>query len=351
MRWCRLLVLASLVVATLMGSASERVAAQDAAASGAEVVENRDSVTDAGSVPGVTPTPDSDATPVPFETPTVEPGGTETPAPTPAGQNYYISPGYGNAAQQPQAAQRAEIDWVCGTADRPPTSHMLGIPGLRPANESGSLVPILIAVAFGAALFATIAFALRKSAAEARRPGLLEGVAALVAICTGLAGLAAQFVPSAAVRDRPAKATTLLVRDVKQRITRNEYLSKMDLTAAEWAKVRRKFSPVDLKELGNVVWLEIGLTGFKDQPVKLQYGLYDLDARGALLPGTDRTVELTQPEHDSQTIFYPAWVGYPRSARFKAEFRLLDSNGLQELAATRPMNGTRFRYACSDERE
>lgn len=334
-----------------MGSGSERVAAQDAAATGAEVVENSENVTDAGSVPGVTPTPDSTATPVPFETPTVEPGATGTPAPTPAGQDYYVSPGYGNAEQQPPATKRAEINRACATPDRPPTSHMLGLPGLRPANESGSWVPILIAVAFGAALFATIAFALRKSAAEARRPGLLEGVAGLVAICTGLAGLAAQFVPSAAVKDRPAKATTLLVRDVKQRITRNEYLSKMDLSPADWAKVRRKFSPADLEELGNVVWLEIGLTGFKDQRVWLQYGLYDLDARGALLPATQRTVALTQPEHDAQTTFYPAWVGYPRSARFKAEFRLLDSNGLQELAATRPMNGTRFRYACSDERE
>ena len=351
MRLCRPLVLTSLVVATLMGSGSERVAAQDGAATGAEVVENRDSVTDAGSVPGVTPTPESDATPVPLETPTVEPGGTGAPAPTPAGQDYYISPGYGNATQQPQATKRTEIERACATADRPPTSHMLGIPGLQPANDSGSWAPILIAVAFGAALFATIAFALRKSAAEARRPGVLEGVAGLVAICTGLAGLAAQFVPSAAVRDRPAKATTLLVRDVKQRITRNEYLSKMDLTPAEWAKVRRKFSPADLEELGNVVWVEIGLTGFKDQPVNLQYGLYDLDARGALLPGTARNVELTQPEHDDQTMFYPAWVGYPRSAHFKAEFRLLDSNGLQELAATRPMNGTLIRYACPDERE
>jgi hypothetical protein len=348
MHWCRLVVLTSLVAATLAGSATTRVAAQE----GAEVIQNRESLTDSQStVPGVTPTPASNATPVPLETPAVVPGTTATPVPTAVGRDYYISPGYGNAAEQEKTTKRTEIDWGCAKADRPPTSHMLGIPGLRPANESGSWVPILIAVAFGAALFATVAFALRKSAAESRRPGVLEGVAGLVAICTGLAGLAAQFVPSADVRDRPAKETTLLVRDVKQRITRDEYLSNMRLTSAQWAKVRRKFSPEDFDELGNVIWLEIGLTGFKGQTVHLQYGLYDLDARGALLPDTTRKIELTEPEHDAQRLFYPAWVGYPRSARFKAEFRLVDSNGLQELAATRPMNGTLFRYACRDERE
>lgn len=349
MGWCRLLVLSSLVVATLVAFGPARVAAQQV---GADVVENRASVTDAGSaVPGVTPTPQSDATPVPLEAATAVPGETETPAPTPAGQDYYISPGYGNATQQAQATKEKEVELACATADRPPTSHMLGIPGLRPADEGGSWVPILVAVAFGAALFATIAYALRKSTAGSRKPGVLEGVAGLVAICTGLAGLAAQFVPSAAVRDRPAKETTLLVRDVKQRITRNEYLSKMRLTPADWAKVRRRFSTIDLDELGNVVWLEIGLTGFEGQRVNLQFGLYDLDAGGALLPGTARNVKLTKPEHDAQTLFYPAWVGYPRSARFKAEFRLLDTNGLQQLAATRPMNGAQFRYACPDERE
>jgi hypothetical protein len=344
------LVMASPAVATIGGFQTARVAAEDASDDGAEVVENGESLTDPQStVPGVTPTPSSEATAVPLQTATPVAGGTATPAPTPAGQNFYISPGYGSATEQPEAGKEKEIKHACDTENRPPTSHMLGIPGLRPVSPSGSWVPILVAVAAGSALFAAIAFALRNAGSgnESLRPGLLEGIATLVAICTGLAGLAAQFIPSAAVRDRPPTATTLHVRDVKQRITRSEYLSRMDLTAAQWAQVHDKFTRADLEELGNVVWLEIGLAGFKGQTVRLQYGLYDLEAGGALLPNTARKVKLTTPKYDAQTVFYPAWVGYPRSARFKAEFRLLvDSHGLQDLAATRPMNGSPFRYAC-----
>jgi hypothetical protein len=278
------------------------------------------------------------------QSPTAAPTGTPTPAP----RTDYITPGYGNAAQQSTRDKRDERAVACRHRSRPPTSHMLGLPGVVSSNAKKSYVPLLIAVAVGAAVFALAGATLRR-----RRPGTtpsasaLEGFATLVAICGGLAGLAAQFIPAASIEERPPRAVKMTVRDVKPRITRGEYLQKLNgraLTAGELRESRLK--RIDLDEVGNVFWLQIALTGFKDRPIGLQYGLYDLNSREALLPGTAKPVELRTPGDDHVTLFFPAWIGYPRSDRFKAEFRLVDRDGVQELVATGPMGGADFRYAC-----
>jgi hypothetical protein len=306
-----------------------------------------DSVTDPQStVQGVTPTPSGTATPLPLETATPEASATASAEPTPVGRDFYITPGYGSATEQSNKDKRAERARACSIKNRPPTSHMLGVPGIVLGNPSGSWLPILAAVAFGALVFAGLAYVMRKRGAGSARQGPLEGIAALVGICGGLAALAAQFVPSAAVKERPPKAATMEVRDIKPRITRGEYLSKIPLSDRQRTRVHRRYTPIDLDEVGNVVWLEISLKGFKDQPLRLDYGSYDLDARGALLPDSSKSVQLGSAERDVQTLFFPAWVGYPRSQRFKAEFRLIDRRGVQQLTATDPMTTSSFRYAC-----
>ncbi len=310
-----------------------------ATAQSGSMIQDRPAAVDPNArAPGVAATPETSATPLPVTTPTAD----QTPTPVPNDSEAYLTPGYGNAAQQSQRDKRREQTQTCAVAHRPPTSHMLSVPGTVEGDSGGSWVPVVVAVAIGAALFAAIAFVLRRGEGKSR-PGPLEGIATLVAICGGLAGLAAQFVPSAAVKERPAPEATMAVRDVKPRITRREYLKRADLS-------RHGLKGADLDEIGNVVWLEIGLKGFKDHPLNLEYGLYDLDAHEALLPGSSRRLYLKTPRHDVQTSFVPVWVGYPRSMRFMAEFRLIGSQGVTQIAATGKMSGSLFRYDCKTQR-
>jgi hypothetical protein len=307
------------------------------AQSGSGVIQDDPAVLDPqATVVGGTPTPEPSGTPLPLETATPEANETVTPVPT---REAYRSPGYGNAARQPDTYKRDEQKKACGSAKRPPTSTMLSIPGTVSGDPGGSWVPVVVAVALGAALFAAIAFAIRRQANKETAPGPFEALAALVAVCGGLAGLAAQFIPSASVDERPAPEATMVVRDVKPRITRREYMIRSNLS-------RAGFKPIDLDEIGNVVWIELGLKGFKHRKVRIDYGLYDLNAHEALLPGSSKTLPLEMPKHDVQTSFVPVWVGYPRAARFMAEFRLVDRQGVQQIAATHAMRASAFRYEC-----
>jgi hypothetical protein len=76
-------------------------------------------------------------------------------------------------------------------------------------------------------LFALMAFALRNKREKRKGPGPLEEFATLIAICGSLAGLAAQFVPGVGVKERPSREIAMAIRDIKTRITRGEYLTRM----------------------------------------------------------------------------------------------------------------------------
>jgi hypothetical protein len=296
-----------------------------------------------------TPTPAASVTPVPFETP-VPAGATPTPTPIPS-QGRFGSPGYGNAAKQTTKQKQREQRRACKyAASVPPTSHMLGVPGIAsgPGGSGGSWVPLVLAIAVGAGLFAAGAFLLRTKG-KTGGTETLEGLATIVAICGSLAALAAQFVPSARVEPPPPQRVSMVVRDVKPRITRGEYLRQMGIPTTAIEDKENGLRRVDLDEVGNVVWLQITVEGLKGHGLRLQYGSYNLDGGlEALLPDTSKPVELNPPRHNVQTYFYPAWVGYPRSQYFKAEFRLIDSQGggVQQIAATGRMKGTQFRYVC-----
>jgi hypothetical protein len=347
---------AALLAAALLafGFTAARASAQDPVAAdtagGAAVIQNPDTIvnpvaTAQDATP--TPTPESSATPVPFATP----GASATPAPKPS-QKIFGTPGYGNAAKQKPAQKRKEQRRACRySAIVPPTSHMLGVPGVSSGSGGGggSWIPLVLAIAVGAGLFAAAAYKLRKRNPDGGQVGMLEGFATFVAICGGLAALAAQFFPGARVEQKPPQRVAMTVRDVKPRITRGEYLKQMGVPLKPANGKKSPLSRVDLDEVGNVVWLQITVQGFKGRDLRLQYGSYDLDSHSeALLPDTSKPVALTRPSHNVQTYFYPAWVGYPRSKRFKAEFRLIDlkAGGVQQLAETEAMRGTQFRYVC-----
>lgn len=251
------------------------------------------------------------------------------------------SAAWGNAALRPRAAKADEAARAC-TDNRPPISKMLGIGGSVQRDEGGWFSWVALTIAAGAALIAIGAYALNhhRTARNVRTAvGPLEISATLVAIVSGVAGLAAQFIPGVGAEESPPAEARLAVREVLARITRGEYAEK---TGAGLAEIPQ----IDRREVGQVFWLEVGLKGYRDKRPQLQYALYDPDRGGALLVGTGTTVGLKVEDSDSQTLVVPIWVGYPSSKRFQARFRLLDGGAVRQIAATGALPTSSHRYAC-----
>ena len=66
-----------------------------------------------------------------------------------------------------------------------------------------------------------------------------------------------------------------------------------------------------------------------------------------MLPDTAKDVPINVPGTDGSQLLSPVWVGYPESRRFRAEFWLLDGDGVQAIASTSKMAGSKYRYACA----
>jgi hypothetical protein len=248
--------------------------------------------------------------------------------------------GFGNAALQSQAAKKREARADC-VPDRPPISAMLGLGGSVTLDDGTPWGCLAIALAAAASLFAIVAFRLRRRRGgqpETRAPrGVLETVATLVAVFGGIAGLAVQFFPAVA-GDHPAPEAAMAVREVHARITRGEYASKTGAGI--------QLSETDKREVGDVIWLEIDLRGYGGLQPQLQYGLYDPDLGGALLPGTAKQMPM-RDDGDAQRSYVPIWVGYPKSQRFQAQFRVLEHGRVRQMTSTGEMRASRYRYACS----
>jgi hypothetical protein len=252
-------------------------------------------------------------------------------------------PGYSNAANQKPAEKRREADRDC-VPDRPAVSAMLGVDGTASGDKSRAWVLPLLVIAFAAVLIALGAFLLRRRNrtpdGKRQERGTLETVATVVAIFGGLAGLAGELGARLGV-ESPPPAAAMTIREVNPRITRGEYATKMG------SKVH--LSPEDKREVGNVIWLEIDLEGYHDKTLRVQWGLYDLDAGEALLPTTAKIAKVAVEPADVQTAVIPIWVGYPQSARFEAQFRLLDGLSVRQMASTGVMRGSKYRYACKSD--
>lgn len=254
-------------------------------------------------------------------------------------------PGYGSAALQSRAAKRREANGDC-VSSRPPVSRMLALGGSVAGDEEPSWGWLVVLIVAAAVLLAGTMFVIRRrrAKAEGKAPesrGPLETTATLVAIVGGIAALAAQFIPGVGVDEDPPPEASMAVRQVHSRITRGEYATQTGSTV--------RLSRDDRREVGNVIWLEIELKGYRDRRPALQYGLYDRGpaADGALLPQTAKEVGLLVENKDAQTSLVPIWVGYPKSAQFEVQFRLLEGRRVRRMARTGKMRGSSYRYACS----
>lgn len=279
---------------------------------------------------------------------TTTPGAPTTPAQPPAppplsAEVLRTDPGSRSAAAQSVTRKRAEARADC-TPERPPINQMLAIGGLVAADEGSPWGRVALFIAACFAVIGLVAFFIRRAANRSSHAppavrGPLETISVVVAIVGTLVAIADQF-----VTEPPPPEAAVTVRDVLPRVTRDEYARR---TGVDVSKIPK----LDRREVGNVVLLEIRLTGYRGKQLGLQYATYSLDRNvtGSLLPGTDVKVGLRLADEDTQTSFIPIWVGYPKSERFEAQFRLIENDEIRQLTSTGPMKGSAYRYACNRE--
>ena len=247
----------------------------------------------------------------------------------------------GNAAMQPAAAKQEEAKQSCDTKPAP-TSQLLAVGGSVSSDPPKSWTVWAVVACLAAAGVAAAAFGLRKRGPTDAGKGPLEHVATLVAIAAGVAALAGQFVPGVGVHDAPPPEVSMQVRDVNARVTRGDFAKALDVSQPR--------SPLDRREIGNVVWLAIHLQGYAGRKLTLQWGSYDLEHGERFVPGSDKKVPLSvTADTDQQTVFQPIWVGYPQKAVFQVAFRLLEGGQVREIASTNKMRGALYRYSCPSE--
>ena len=247
----------------------------------------------------------------------------------------------GNAAMQPAPAKRAEAKQSCD-AGPAPTSQLLAVGGSIASDPPKSWTLWAVVACLAAAGVAAAAFGLRKRGPTDAGKGPLEHVATLVAIAAGVAALGGQFVPGVGVHDTPPPEVSMQVRDVNARVTRGDFAKALD--------VPQPRSPLDRREIGNVVWLAIHLQGYAGRKLTLQWGSYDLEHGERFVPGSDKKVPLSvTADTDEQTVFQPIWVGYPQKAIFQVAFRVLEGGQVREIAGTHKMRGALYRYSCPSE--
>jgi hypothetical protein len=292
--------------------------------------------------------PEAVVAPAAEDTPTPEPTATVTPAPTaeqpPTGEGERALPPAvrargNNAAQQGREAKQEEARARCVANP----SRLLAAGGSERTDDdrSWAWLPFLIAAVCTALV--AVAFTLRRhraaGAAGQAPPSLLEVVATIVGICAGVAGLAAQFVPGVGVEKAPAPAAAMEVRAINARVTRGEFARRIGATPAR--------SQLDRREVGNVIWLQLKLAGYRGQALQLKWGSYETKLGAPLVAATthDAPIRVSDDSHE-QTLFQPIWVGYPSLKRFHVQFQLLQHGQVRELVRTGPMRGDIPRYAC-----
>ena len=274
------------------------------------------------------------AQPDPGDVPEVAAPGTGEPPPV---QDPRIASGSGSAQLQSEPAKRREAKAACN-AHPLPVSSMLGLPGTIGGDDSSSWGALLITLAVCSGVLAFVIWRRRRRRGSGEPRDALETISTVIAIVGGVVGLVVQFVPGVGIDDPPPPEARMDVREVHARITHGEYADKTHSTD--------RLSPADRREIGNVVWLELDLKGYRDKRLGLQYGLYRPSAGGALVPGTAREIDLRTERQDVESSFLPIWVGYPKEGKFQVQFRLIQNGQVRQMAATGQMRGSLVRYTC-----
>ncbi len=291
------------------------------------------------------PTPLPQDTPTPVPTATATPTATTTPPPGVPKAKVEVPPSHAdNAARrggtptQQTAAKAWEAKYRCLTNP----SLMLAHGGTSPSAPPPRSYAWLAYVIFGTCLLLVAGGALvrwyrsrRPSAGGKEKIGLLEVVATIVGICAGVTGLVSWVAPDLVAHAEPPKQAEMTVQSVNARIRHDRFVKTESQRTALHGNDRR--------EVGNVIWLDLHLLGYRGTKLRLQWGSF---AQRALIAATTEYTTFTPPT-DDVVQFQPVWVGYPNT-QFRVELRLmLDKTGqVIQMAKTGEMNGKVPRYAC-----
>jgi hypothetical protein len=251
----------------------------------------------------------------------------------------------GVAGSQPVSEREREYLQSCRDKALWPVSPLAAIAGSNVTDRQDRWPWYLLV---GALLILIAAFAVRASRRHGTQgsPGMsnLEAGATIVGIVVALPGIAGLFFPGIGSRHHPPASATMLVREVQARITRGEFI-KHAIPPPERPKLKHVF---DRQEIGDVIWLEVGLDGFRGAALTLTWASYSRPGGYSLIPRTDDALQVRVGEHsDAETRFLPIWVGLPKYP-FQVRFRLIDDHReLREVARTGDMRGSQLRYACA----
>jgi hypothetical protein len=249
----------------------------------------------------------------------------------------------GVAGAQPAQERRKEYQRSCDAEALWPVSRLAAIGGSVVTDRQDRWPWLLLVVA--ALIFGPLAVLKgrrRRHSDDAPPRGHLERAATIVGIAVALPALAGLFFPGVGIKHHPPAKATMAVREVQARVTRGEFVRRA-IPPEERPRLRR----IDRQEVGHVVWLELGLAGFRGDDLTLTWASYGQAGGYALIPQTDDAIRLqVEDGSDAETRFVPIWVGLPKQ-KFQVRFRLIDERRkLRQVARTDDMRGSRLRYTC-----
>jgi hypothetical protein len=154
---------------------------------------------------------------------------------------------------------------------------------------------------------------------------VLAQLATVVGMVSGVIGLVFLLSPNLRPEpDSPARSATLALLDVQPRLTRRQYLQRVDMSSAT-----DTFTPKQLSERGVFVEYRYTVVGYKgkDLPVKQEL----IDAASGDQISEAKTI-LIQPLVTEDTGAWNAWMQLPnRRGEFYVLLQLLEPKGVVPL--------------------
>jgi hypothetical protein len=302
-----------------------------------------------------TTTTDTSTTDTTTET-TPTPAGTETTSTSPSEGTMTSSPALdrpvtksqtgGEAGSQPLSQRRQEYEESCsGDQAVWPISPLDAIAGSSVTDRQDRWPWALLVVAVVILAAATVTHGQRRrGAAASARMNRLEAGGAIVGIVVALPAVVGLFFPGIGTQHHPPPQATMLVREVQARVTRGEFIRRA-LKKPDQPKIKHEF---DLREIGDVIWVQMDLEGFRGDSLELTWASYSRPGGYSVIPATGHSLQVqVGPNSDAETRFIPIWVGLPQYP-FQVRFRLIDDEReLREVARTGDMRGSQLRYACT----
>ena len=257
----------------------------------------------------------------------------------------------GVAGSQPESQRRKEYTRSCKGKDKTlwPVSRLAAIAGSQVTDRQDRWPWYVLALA-GLVVFVTSAvwggrYLRARHNKEPTPPvGLLSGAGALVGLLLALPGLVGLVLPGVGTQHHPPPQATMAVREVQARITRGDFI-RQAIAPSKRPTLKNDF---DSQEVGHVVWLELDLSGFRGDDLKLTWASYSRPGGYSLIPKTEDAIPVEVGAHsDAETRFLPIWVGLPKY-EFQVRFRLIDGRReLRQVARTGDMRGSLLRYNCA----